>query len=55
MIIMFGHNDSRVFQYNEKLLLKDYASMIKTLKKGGSTLFVMIPPPLYKDGIYEMS
>ena len=51
---MFGHNDSRDKDWDEKLFKKDYVEMINSLLKMGSkpSIYLMIPPPVYEDGCF---
>ena len=49
VIIMFGTNDCKTFQWNETDFAADYTEMIGSFLNLDSkpTVYVMVPPPLY--------
>ena len=53
---MLGTNDSKSFQWDENEFEKDYIDMIAEFQKMASSpsIWLMIPPPLYKDGTFDM-
>ena len=56
VILMLGCNDSKKYQWDEEAFFTDFAEMARSFTDLPSEpkLFVMQPPPLYKDGEFEM-
>ena len=56
VIMMLGTNDSKIFQWNRKQYHNDYIEMVKNMKNLPSKpeIYLMVPPPLYQDGVYQM-
>jgi lysophospholipase L1-like esterase len=59
---MLGTNDAKHNNWNNPALnaatqyQRDYATMIANFKQAGARqVFIMIPPPLYMDGVYGMN
>lgn len=57
VILMLGTNDSKTFQWNEVAFRHDYLEMSRNFlaMESKPTLYVMIPPPLYGQGAYQMN
>ena len=55
-IFMLGTNDAKHFNWNQDSFCKDWLQMVRDLGNIPSqpTVFVMIPPPIYKDGVFDM-
>ena len=45
-MLMFGTNDSKRKLWNKDIFVNDYIDFIGTFEN--STIFIMVPPPLYK-------
>jgi len=56
VVMMLGTNDSKIFQWNRKQYHNDYIEMVKNMKNLPSKpeIYLMVPPPLYQDGAYQM-
>ena len=54
---MLGTNDSKYYQWNEEEFHADYLEMARNFQKMWSRpeLYIMVPPPLYQEKIYEMN
>ena len=52
---MLGTNDAKTHIWNEEKFIRDYKDMCKDYLKVTKHLFLMIPPPLYQDGKFNMS
>ena len=54
---MLGTNDAKTFNYNQTEYIADYISMVKSFQAmtPPPDIYIMIPPPLYKDGVYSMN
>ena len=50
-VMLFGHNDATKANWNEAQFKKDYTDLCKQYKDEVATrgVFVVIPPPMYKD------
>ena len=57
VILMLGTNDAKTYQWNEAKYKADFIEMATGFINMDSKprLYVMVPPPLYKDGSYSMS
>ena len=57
LVLMLGTNDAKTFQYNQTEYVADYISMVKSFQAMTPTpdIFIMIPPPLYINGVYSMN
>merc|ERR1711862_703017 len=57
VILMLGTNDSKIYQWNEKNSIKDYLDMLYIYKNlpPKPKIYMMIPPPLYESGAYDMN
>ena len=55
VIMMFGTNDAKTYQWNQTEYEQDFLEMATNFKNLDSKpdLFVMIPPPLYINGAVE--
>ena len=56
VVLMLGTNDAKTFNWNETAFKADYLDMINVFKNMTSKpdIHLMIPPPLYKEGVYSM-
>ena len=56
VIMMLGTNDSKIYQWNRREYHNDYVEMVKIMKNLPSKpdVYLMVPPPLYQDGVYQM-
>ena len=56
VIIMFGTNDSKKGNWDRNRFMLDYHKMIRSFQVLPSRpkIYLMIPPPLYKDGYLLM-
>jgi hypothetical protein len=54
---MLVTNDAKYFQWNQTEFVADYLEMATTFMnlENKPDLYIMIPPPLYKDGDYNMN
>ena len=54
LILMLGTNDAKNFQWNQTEFVSDYLEMATNFKNMESKpdLYLMIPPPLYTEGVY---
>ena len=48
VIIMFGTNDSKSFQWNKNYFISDYLELINTYKHIYKNIIILIPPPAFK-------
>ena len=57
VILMLGTNDSKISQWNEEDFRRDYLEMSRNFlaMESKPSLYIMIPPPLYADGVYKMN
>lgn len=53
---MLGTNDAKTWNWNATAYFNDYVDMGKKLINLPSKpkLYLMVPPPLYKEGVYGM-
>lgn len=60
-ILQFSHNDAKQCNWKRcgrKDFVKDYVEFIhelKTITQGKAKVYIMHPPPLYKDGLFHMN
>ena len=56
ILLMLGTNDSKYFQWNQTEFVTDYLEMATNFKNLDSSpdLYLMVPPPLYKDNAFQM-
>ena len=56
VVMMLGTNDAKNFQWDQTAYMQDWLEMINIFKNLDSKpeVYVMIPPPLYQDGVYSM-
>lgn len=54
--MMLGTNDAKSFNWNRREYHNDYVEMAKIMKNLSSKpeVYIMVPPPLYQDGVYQM-
>lgn len=54
---MLGTNDAKTFQWDESAYHADYLEMARSFLAMPSKpdLYIMIPPPLYKDNFISMN
>jgi lysophospholipase L1-like esterase len=59
IVLMLGTNDAKAnrWQMSSSVFPSDYADMLASFKSMPSKpkVFVMVPPPLYRDGVYGMN
>lgn len=56
IILQLGTNDAKTQNWNEESYVEDMVEMINTFKalESNPKIYLMIPPPLYVDGAYDM-
>ena len=55
VLFMLGTNDAKACNWSQDRFIEDYTRMVQTYldSKSKPDVFVMIPPPLYIDGIFD--
>ena len=56
IFLMLGTNDAKIYQWNVNAFTTDYVEMgNELLKSTNAKLYLMIPPPLYKETFWKMN
>ena len=57
VVLMLGTNDAKTYQWDVQEYMKDFKEMANIFLGLDSKpeLHIMVPPPLYQDGIYSMN
>ena len=57
VVLMLGTNDAKTYQWDVEEYMKDFKEMANIFLGLDSKpdLHIMVPPPLYQDGIYSMN
>ena len=53
---MLGSNDAKPHNWNQERFVRDYKEMVRIFQSLNPSpkVFLMIPPPVYKDGAFEI-